>query len=188
MSLDLELLKMAREAEVRYVDAERAADIARAEFRHAVRRLHLAGGSLREIAVALHLSHQRVHQIVGEAGGARPWRSPLRRGRGKHGDLLECSFCGKTQPQVKRLIAGPGVYICDQCIGKADRVIATGEVAATALSAVKSIGEAATTVKCSFCGKRRYQVSGLAAASQARICTECLALCHEITADELAQR
>jgi len=29
------------------------------------------------------------------------------------GELLKCSFCGKTQKQVKKLIAGPGVYICD---------------------------------------------------------------------------
>ena len=29
---------------------------------------------------------------------------------------LKCSFCGKTQDQVRKLIAGPGVYICDQCI------------------------------------------------------------------------
>lgn len=31
-------------------------------------------------------------------------------------DLLKCSFCGKSQKQVKRLIAGPGVYICDECV------------------------------------------------------------------------
>ena len=31
-------------------------------------------------------------------------------------DLLKCSFCGKNQKQVKKLIAGPGVYICDECI------------------------------------------------------------------------
>ena len=31
-------------------------------------------------------------------------------------DLLKCSFCGKSQKQVKKLIAGPGVYICDECI------------------------------------------------------------------------
>ena len=34
---------------------------------------------------------------------------------GKKDDKLKCSFCGKTQDQVTRLIAGPGVYICDQC-------------------------------------------------------------------------
>ena len=29
---------------------------------------------------------------------------------------LKCSFCGKTQDQVRKLIAGPGVYICEQCV------------------------------------------------------------------------
>jgi len=37
--------------------------------------------------------------------------------------LLKCSFCGKTQKQVKKLIAGPGVYICDECIGLANEMI-----------------------------------------------------------------
>ncbi len=31
-------------------------------------------------------------------------------------DLLSCSFCRKNQKQVKKLIAGPDVYICDECI------------------------------------------------------------------------
>ena len=31
-------------------------------------------------------------------------------------NILRCSFCGKTQDEVSRLIAGPGVYICDECI------------------------------------------------------------------------
>src|SRR5487761_999255 len=35
---------------------------------------------------------------------------------GEGGELVKCSFCGKTQKQVKKLIAGPGVYICDECI------------------------------------------------------------------------
>lgn len=36
---------------------------------------------------------------------------------------LKCSFCGKTQDQVKRLIAGPGVYICDECIELCSEII-----------------------------------------------------------------
>ncbi len=39
------------------------------------------------------------------------------------GDLLKCSFCGKTQKQVKKLIAGPGVYICDECIELCNEII-----------------------------------------------------------------
>ena len=36
---------------------------------------------------------------------------------------LRCSFCGKNQEQVKRLIAGPGVYICDECIDLCQEII-----------------------------------------------------------------
>ena len=35
---------------------------------------------------------------------------------GESGDLLKCSFCGKSQKQVQQLIAGPAVYICDECV------------------------------------------------------------------------
>ncbi|MBE6481244.1 MAG: ATP-dependent Clp protease ATP-binding subunit ClpX [Actinomyces ruminicola] len=38
-------------------------------------------------------------------------------------DLLKCSFCGKSQKQVKKLIAGPGVYICDECIELCNEII-----------------------------------------------------------------
>ncbi|MBP7972987.1 MAG: ATP-dependent Clp protease ATP-binding subunit ClpX [Candidatus Nanopelagicales bacterium] len=42
---------------------------------------------------------------------------------GEGGDLLKCSFCGKSQKQVKKLIAGPGVYICDECIDLCNEII-----------------------------------------------------------------
>jgi len=42
---------------------------------------------------------------------------------GESGDLLKCSFCGKSQKQVKKLIAGPGVYICDECIELCNEII-----------------------------------------------------------------
>jgi ATP-dependent Clp protease ATP-binding subunit ClpX len=42
---------------------------------------------------------------------------------GETSDLLKCSFCGKTQKQVKKLIAGPGVYICDECIELCNEII-----------------------------------------------------------------
>ena len=56
---------------------------------------------------------------------------PLTEGRAataKFGDsdVLKCSFCGKTQKQVKHLIAGPGVYICDDCIDLCNEVIEDG--------------------------------------------------------------
>ncbi len=50
---------------------------------------------------------------------------------GGGGDLLKCSFCGKSQKQVKKLIAGPGVYICDECIDLCNEIIEE-ELATTA--------------------------------------------------------
>jgi ATP-dependent protease Clp ATPase subunit len=39
-------------------------------------------------------------------------------------DLVKCSFCGKSQKQVKKIIAGPGVYICNECIDLSTEIIA----------------------------------------------------------------
>jgi hypothetical protein len=200
MAVDEELLAAARAAQARVVELERAVDLARAEFRYAVRRLHLAGASLRETGDALNLSHQRVHQLVEEAeGGGRGWRSFAARGdRPRRGELA-CSFCGTSQKEVRKLIAGPGlIAICDTCAGKAGQVLATGQVAATPLSSIKPVplpaaagtpGGAADAAKCSFCGKDRRQVDGIALAAGTTpagvsICTECVALCREIIEDD----
>ncbi len=118
-----ELLAEARQAQERLIDAERDVEVARAEFHRAVRRLHLHGSSLRELAADLGLSHQRVHQIVEEAGGSRRWVR-IRDNQARPRDhLLECTFCGKAQDQVRKLIAGPGAYICDGCVELAEHVI-----------------------------------------------------------------
>jgi len=42
---------------------------------------------------------------------------------GESADLLKCSFCGKSQKQVQQLIAGPGVYICDECVELCNEII-----------------------------------------------------------------
>jgi hypothetical protein len=189
--MDANLLAEARQARERLIDAERDLEVARAEFHRAVRRLHLNGSSLRELAASLGLSHQRVHQIVEEAGGSRRWMRV--KGSGKiDGLLLVCSFCGKQQRQVRKLIAGPGVYICDGCAGLAAGVISSGEAARTDYGLVTACPAEAQRMLCSFCGKIRDQVAGLALAppgpqrkTPAAICTECLALCGEIIAEEL---
>jgi hypothetical protein len=42
----------------------------------------------------------------------------------ERGEFVKCSFCAKTQKQVKKLIAGPGVYICNECVARCDEIIA----------------------------------------------------------------
>jgi hypothetical protein len=181
MSLDAALLEQAKAAEARVIDAEREAEVARADFHRAVRRLQLAGASLREIADALGLSHQRVHQIVASAGGSRRWRYR----RPAPDKLACCSVCGRDQKHVKTLIAGPGVFICDRCISRADAVLRAGSAAGEPDGGVWPVRAEARAERCSFCGKRRYQVPGMAAAERARICAECLRLCHEIRDERL---
>jgi hypothetical protein len=188
--VDDTLLAEARQARERLIDAERDLEVARAEFHRAVRRLHLNGSSLRELAANLGLSHQRVHQIVEEAGGSRRWI----RAKGGRGDdrLRVCSLCGKPQHQVAKLIAGPSVYICDECVTLAEGVVGSGEAARTRYGPVTAVSEENPRMLCSFCGKIRAQVDGMALGppspnrkTPAIICRECLTLCHEIIAEDL---
>jgi hypothetical protein len=84
MTLDEQVLAEAKEARQRLIDLESQTAHVRVDYQHAIKKLHAAGGSLREIADALELSHQRVHQIVeGPAGppGGPPWMGR----RWKHG-------------------------------------------------------------------------------------------------------
>jgi ClpX C4-type zinc finger len=188
--IDEELLANARQAQEGLIEAEQDAEVARAEFHRAVRRLHLRGASLRELADALQLSHQRIHQIVDAAGGARRWRR-----RDRTPVELSCSFCGRAQRKTRKLVAGPGVYICEKCVELAESVIASGRSREAALSTIDPVAPHAKGRRCSFCGKQRYQVTGLASTinkpilgkikADAAICTECLTLCREIHAENL---
>ena len=84
MTLDEHILAEAKEVRQHLVDLETQTAHTRVDYHAAIKKLHAAGGSLREIADALELSHQRVHQIVdGPAGlpGPQPWM----RGGWKHG-------------------------------------------------------------------------------------------------------
>ncbi|MBO0772295.1 MAG: hypothetical protein J2P35_12630 [Actinobacteria bacterium] len=179
MPLDSDLLAEARAAEDRVTGAEHDAEAARAEFHRAIRRLQLAGGSLREIADEFGLSHQRVHQIVAATGGSRSWRG----GHAGAGELLSCSFCGRHQKQVKKLIAGPDAYICDRCIDRGYTVLATGGKTASAGTATIRRAGDDPGESCSFCGKSRLRVQAIAAAGDARICNECLDLCREVISE-----
>src|SRR3954453_22746387 len=103
MSLDDMLLAEAEQARDRMETAQDELESARAQYHRAIRRLHASGGTLREIAEALALSHQRVHQVVEGGSMIDPTATP------KDG-LIRCSFCHVDQKRTKKLIAGPGVY------------------------------------------------------------------------------
>jgi hypothetical protein len=72
MTLDEKILGEAKELRDKLLDLQHQEERARVDYQHAVRRLHARGGSLREIADELGISHQRVHQIVGEEPLAGP--------------------------------------------------------------------------------------------------------------------
>ncbi len=177
MVMDEELLKKAQAAESRLTESERQAQLARAEYHTAVRRLHLAGGSLREIAQALALSHQRVQQIVTVAGGS--WWQRVWRTRNVKRDTV-CTFCDRPPSEVSKLIAGPDVYICDSCVVLAERVL--GGSSRSGTLAAKKGGK----TRCSFCGKRNTMERQLATGPAASVCSECLRLCRQILDDRTA--
>jgi ATP-dependent protease Clp ATPase subunit len=102
------------------------------------------------------------------------------------GPFLACSFCGQNQKQVRKLIAGPDVYICDRCISGALAVTAEpGRTVSTPIATIRQVRDEAGAGPCSFCGKPRHQVAAMASAGDARICGECLGLCGEIVDEEL---
>ena len=78
-------------------------------------------------------------------------------------DELQCSFCQRSQREVRKLIAGPYVYICDSCVS---------------LAREKLVGR--HPQRCGFCRKR----VDVAAVGEARICGACLDLCDEIFEEE----
>jgi hypothetical protein len=203
--LDEAILREAREARDRLIRFEREADLARVGYQHAIRRLHAGGASLREIADALGVSYQRVHQIVDVSTGKGALKAP--------GNIaMSCSFCGRSREQASRIIAGPGVMICDGCVDLALEALGRGMAATPGLARLEATAPSEPKARCNFCGKRRDQVGGLAVApdrrvvpikhggrravpgtpaarrgraTPPRICAECLDLCVEIIGEEL---
>jgi hypothetical protein len=173
MVLDQHLLNNARAAGDQLAEAERQALLSRAEYHTAIRRLHLAGGSLREISQSLSLSHQRVQQIVNAAGGS--WWRRVWRTRNVRRDAV-CTWCDRPPSEVSKLIAGPDVYICDSCIGAAERAMSGTPGSSGMLRRAKR----GAKDRCAFCNKRRSEKRTLLTGLAANICSDCVRTCHEI--------
>ena len=177
MALDKDLLAAAKAAGDRLTAADNDARAARADYHHAVRRLHLAGAPLREVAQALGISHQRVQQMVQATGGTwwtRVWRTR------RVGPDMACSFCGQLSEQVDKLIAGPEVFICDACVELAEHVQHTHKPKGTTRARIEPISS--QKVRCSFCGRKGARVD-LVGDTENTVCRECLELCRRILED-----
>jgi ribosomal protein L37AE/L43A len=118
-------------------------------------------------------------------------------------DDFHCSFCGKRRGEVRKLISGPRVFICNECVGRARQVLGppapfddpgqpertTGDLPAQDLPDDEDV-----TAKrhppddnhCSFCQKPKTEVARLVSGPTVHICNECVGLCEEIFAEELA--
>ena len=174
--LDPDLMKACTEKAERVLELERQTDQAKADYHFAIRRLHLEGGSLREIGAALGLSHQRVSQIVNADNRTwfRRWLDP-----GVSEKRLTCSFCGRSSQKAAKLVAGPRVYICDKCIQAVQRVFATGEDAAKL-----TLFDSSAKRRCSFCGQRTDRKRQLAGTAKDGICSECIGLAKELAGQD----
>jgi hypothetical protein len=178
MAINQELLKKARAAADRLAGTEHEVQLARTEYYSIIRRMHLAGGSLREISQALGISHQRVQQMVQVTGGS--WWQRIWRSRNLKENLV-CTFCKRSQNKVSKLIAGPNVYICDRCVAKAERIMTDSGIPTCSgfLVPVKEGSRA----RCSFCRKGRTADRQLLTGSAGNICGECLGVCRQVLQD-----
>jgi len=175
MTINPDLLERARRSGAELADADRQALLARAEHHTAIRRLHLAGASLREIAEALALSHQRIQQIVGASGGSW-WRTAWRT-RGVTRDAV-CTWCTRPPSEVGKLVAGPNLYICDRCVAQAFRQLAKMPESGSGLRAARA--------RCSFCSRSGTGGRKVVTGAHANVCDDCLRLCREFMALEPA--
>jgi hypothetical protein len=189
MSVDQALLQHATQSRERFLASQHEADRAQVSYQHAIRTLHASGASLREIADALGLSYQRVHQIVDPSSGKGALKDATAE--------AVCAFCGREKIDAGRVIAGPGLFICERCVDLAGEVLAEDDQRSDELTMIATVNPGDTKARCGFCGKRRSQVEGMAEApmrppvgksaqrrrSGVRICAACVSLCGEIVAE-----
>ena len=211
MSLDEHVLVDVEAARTRLEVLEDQAYEARAAFHQAIRRLHAAGGSMREIATALGMSHQRVHQIIGTDGiveveasavtevsslpvpGAVATRPPAGAPAASAPVVAAttvedaCSFCGAPRRELDKLLAGPGpVFICGGCVALAAAVVAEE---ATAEAPMRRVA-AEDDPTCTFCGNGGATGGAMAEAASGspRICSRCASTCQRIVQDDKPDR
>ncbi len=97
-------------------------------------------------------------------------------------DELSCSFCRAPQARVRKLIAGPDVYICDECVGTIARAFLAGS---TAVPETIPPSPDAAADRCSFCSTRHNQAWNFFGRPGCNICSECIEVCLSIMTDDV---
>ena len=142
--------------------------------------LDVVRGALDARGMRLGAASRRANMVQGTAANERNAASKGERSMTKGTKSLQCSFCGKSKDHVQRLIAGPGVYICDECI-----TLCNGILKESGQLHERPMTRESTTYRCSFCGKSKDHVQHLIAGpGGAYICDECIGLCNRILEDE----
>ena len=118
-------------------------------------------------------------QILAEADFGR--YDDVRRRLGRAG--LRCSFCGRDGLQTDRLIAGPGVFVCRECVDDAGLLLAGEEPESTEAADPLTLVTDREAATCGFCGRPGAEVEQLVAGPDTAICAGCVELCGQI-ADE----
>ena len=100
--------------------------------------------------------------------------------RSKEVTQLECSFCYKKQYDVSKLIAGPAVFICNECVDDCSSALGKREPTGSITMIISKAAEA----KCSFCGRGPIEVGGIVGVPTARICDQCIKICRDILSND----
>ena len=164
------LISACKKKDEKVKEVEKLLEKAKDEYHQSIRDMHIEGMSYREIAQAINLSHQRVHQIVeAQESGWKRWFQKVNK-------KLACSFCKSNSEQVEFLVAGPNVYICDKCASICQKVVDSPKGSKTSKKHKYKKVSKDTKLRCSFCGKLPGQSREVAAGKKHHICRECLAL------------
>jgi hypothetical protein len=87
-----------------------------------------------------------------------------------------CSFCGKSELDVRRLIAGPIAFICDECVGRCVDMIADERVTADAVVRMQPAtrGSPPDGIWCTLCGKDADPAKALLVENRTLVCGPCV--------------
>jgi len=100
------------------------------------------------------------------------------------GGELRCSFCNKSQREVRKLIAGPHVYICDECVDICCDILAEGIEPESHMTTTRDDSSLGVVVTCSLCGRRVDSKECAAIPDRGWLCRVCTAIIRQVTDSE----